>query len=191
MSVVVKRKDHITHVARNLFREKGYTATTMRDLASTVGIEAASLYAHVKSKESILQQICFNMADQFMAITILVGKEKISIENKLILAIEKHVEVIVNNTDASAVFLHDWKHLSEPHLAKFKLMRSKYELFYIDLIRSGEKNKTFKNIDEKFVTMTLFSAMNWIYDYYKPNGKMRPKEIADHLAELILKGLKN
>ena len=191
MPIAIKRKDHITHVARNLFREKGYSATTMRDLASTVGIEAASLYAHVKSKESILQQICFNMADQFMAITVLVGKEKISVENKLILAIEKHVEVIVNNTDASAVFLHDWKHLSEPHLTKFKLMRNKYELFYVDLIRSGEKNKTFKNIDEKFVTMTLFSAMNWMYDYYKPSGKMKPKEIADHLAELILKGLKN
>ena len=131
------------------------------------------------------------MADQFMAITVLVGKEKISVENKLILAIEKHVEVIVNNTDASAVFLHDWKHLSEPHLTKFKLMRNKYELFYVDLIRSGEKNKTFKNIDEKFVTMTLFSAMNWMYDYYKPSGKMKPKEIADHLAELLLKGLKN
>jgi AcrR family transcriptional regulator len=191
MPIAIKRKDHITHVARNLFREKGYSATTMRDLASTVGIEAASLYAHVKSKESILQQICFNMADQFMAITVLVGKEKISVENKLILAIEKHVEVIVNNTDASAVFLHDWKHLSEPHLTNFKLMRNKYELFYVDLIRSGEKNKTFKNIDEKFVTMTLFSAMNWMYDYYKPSGKMKPKEIADHLAELILKGLKN
>ena len=191
MPIAIKRKDHITHVARNLFREKGYSATTMRDLASTVGIEAASLYAHVKSKESILQQICFNMADQFMAITVLVGKEKISVENKLILAIEKHVEVIVNNTDASAVFLHDWKHLSEPHLTKFKLMRNKYELFYVDLIRSGEKNKTFKNIDEKFVTMTLFSAMNWMYDYYKPSGKMKPKEIADHLAELLLKGLKN
>ena len=70
-------------------------------------------------------------------------------------------------------------------------MRNKYELFYVDLIRSGEKNKTFKNIDEKFVTMTLFSAMNWMYDYYKPSGKMKPKEIADHLAELLLKGLKN
>jgi hypothetical protein len=130
------------------------------------------------------------MADEFMAIIAAVGKEKNSTEKKLILAIEKHVAVIVNNADASAVFLHDWKHLSEPHLSKFKLLRSKYESFYIDLIRSGEKNKSFKNINEKFVVMTLFSAMNWIYDYYKPNGKMKPQEIADHLAELILKGLK-
>src|SRR5437868_5063918 len=101
MAATVKpnRKEHITHVARNLFREKGYTATSMRDLATTVGIEAASLYSHIKSKESILQHICFNMADQFMGITTELEQSKLSTEEKLILAIEKHVAVIVNNAD--------------------------------------------------------------------------------------------
>ena len=193
MAVAVrkKRKDQITHIARNMFRERGYAATTMRDLATTVGIEAASLYSHIESKESILQQICFTMAEQFMEIVTGLEKETLPIEKKLALAIEMHVKVITENTDASGVFLHDWKHLSEPYLSRFKSMRRKYESFYTNLVEEGHEEGIFKNIDTKFVVLTLFSAMNWIFDFYKPSGKMQPKEIAGHVTDLILNGLKN
>src|SRR6202008_3596802 len=60
------RKDIIITKAARLFREKGYSATSMRDLAEHVGVEAASLYNHISSKAEILQDICFKAANQFM-----------------------------------------------------------------------------------------------------------------------------
>lgn len=191
MSVKVKRKEHINSAARNLFRERGYSATSMRDIASTVGIEVASLYNHIDSKESMLQQICFTMAEKFLAIIPLVKHLQERPEEQLKEAIRLHVLVITSHTDESAVFVHEWKHLSEPHLSAFKKMRNNYEGFYRDLIRRGEELGLFKNIHEKFVMMVLFSSINWLYDYYKPNGKLNPSQISDIITDIFLNGIKN
>ena len=59
------RKERIIQVAEKLFKEKGFMATSMRDIAGELNIEAASLYSHIKSKDEILETICFRMADQF------------------------------------------------------------------------------------------------------------------------------
>ena len=123
IAITKKRKEQIHHTARNLFREKGYVATSMRHIASELGIEAASLYSHIKSKEEILQQICFDMAQQFFAVTDELQKANIPAKELLKRAVEEHIRIITANMDASVVFLHEWRHLSEPYLSDFKLMR--------------------------------------------------------------------
>ena len=59
------KKELILRKAAAMFREKGFAATSMRDLAETVGIEAASLYNHIRSKNEILEAICFDVANIF------------------------------------------------------------------------------------------------------------------------------
>src|SRR5436853_2514772 len=116
------RKDQIRQKAQTLFRERGYAATSMRDLAETMGIEAASLYNHIASKEEILQQICFSMAEMFFTSF----ENSVTASNpteRLRCAIEAHLRVIAANADASAVFLHEWRHMGEPFLNDFKMMR--------------------------------------------------------------------
>src|SRR5947208_1572116 len=102
----IKRKDQITQIAQNKFREKGYRAVSMRELADEVGIEAASFYNHFASKESILKEICFRMADEFFNELEKVIVEEKNFDKQLTKAITSHIKVITENTDASAVFFH-------------------------------------------------------------------------------------
>ncbi|MEO6168913.1 MAG: TetR/AcrR family transcriptional regulator [Chitinophagales bacterium] len=186
----IKRKDQITQIAQNKFREKGYRAVSMRELADHVGIEAASFYNHFDSKESILKEICFRMADEFFkGIELVINEEKLS-DKILEKAIKSHIKVITANTDASAVFFHDWRYLSEPFLSEFKELRRNYENIFRKIIKEGMSNGTFDKLDETFTVLTIFSSLNWVYEWYDPSGKFTPDQIAENLSKLILDGMR-
>ncbi len=190
-SITSTRKDQIKEVAQNMFRERGYAATSMRDLAAAIGIEPASLYSHISSKESLLKEICFSIAKEFFEAIAPIQANDSDPLTKLESAIIAHVKVITNNVDAAAVFLHDWRHLSGPDLTKFKRMRHEYESFFREIIADGVKQGVFRDAGDKFMVLTLFSALNWIYDWYNPTGNLNVEEIAVKLGEIIINGFKN
>ena len=193
METAVKknRKQQIEEKATTLFQERGYAATSMRDLAQVLGIEAASLYSHIKSKEEILQKICFRMADEFFEAWKDVTSEDSSFSAKMEKAVIAHVNVITKDTDASAVFFNEWRHLSEPFLSEFLAMRNDYEGRFIQIIKDGIATGEFEDVDEKFMMLTILSSLNWTHNWYKPEGSLTPEEIASRLSNLILNGLKN
>jgi TetR/AcrR family transcriptional regulator, cholesterol catabolism regulator len=95
--VNLTRKEQVIRSAAELFREKGYAASSMRDLAQKLGIEAASLYSHIKSKEEILRQLCFDMATEFRKSLQEVEKQNVSASEKLRLGIIGHIQVMAKD----------------------------------------------------------------------------------------------
>lgn len=190
MKAEVTRKKQIEHTATALFKTKGFSATSMRDLANALGIEAASIYSHIRSKEEILQRVCFRMAEEFFEAIEAVEATGTTATVKLRNAITAHVQVLTKNTEASAVFLHEWRHLSEPFLGEFLALRNKYEAHFRQIIKSGVESGEFSLPDEKFAALTVLSALNWIHTWYKPEGKMKPAEIANNLSTMLLNGLR-
>jgi AcrR family transcriptional regulator len=184
------RKEQILAASAALFRTKGYAVTTVRDIAQALGIEASSLYSHVKSKEEILETICFTMADKFLQGIEEVNDIYFNATEKLRMAILNHVKLLTNNRDASAVFLHDWRHLSEPRLSNFKQLRDRYENGFYQIMDDGEKEDVFDDVDKKFAVLTILASVNWVNEWYSADGKMSPDEIATHLTQFILTGLR-
>ena len=189
--VLFDRKEQINEIAQTLFRNKGYVATSMRDLAKEVGIEPASIYSHVKSKEALLQKICFRIADEFFDALQGILKEDLSAEEKLSTAIDAHVGVILNNLDATTVFFHEWKHLSEPSLSEFKMLRNKYEKQFRSIIEAGIESGEFDEVDAHVSIKLLFAMMNSIYEWYNPKGKLKQQEIVRNIVETFVFGIVN
>lgn len=184
------RKEQISQCATALFQQKGYAATSMRDLANTLGIEAASLYSHIKSKEEILQNICFKMAEEFFAVQQRAFQQSQDIEDRLRNAMIAHFEVIIRDTKASAVFFHEWRHMSEPYLSDFLKMREQYESIFLDIIKEGQASGNFIQIDNKFAVLTILSSINWTHNWYKPDGKMTADDVGQKLTDVLIGGLK-
>lgn len=188
-STELPRKDQITAAAERLFREKGYLATSVRDIGKAVGIRGASLYHHIGGKEDLLWAIASRAADEFFAALEPVRTLDAPIQLKLRKAVIAHVGVITHNLDASAVYFNEWRHLSSEQRATFAQRRDAYEALFRDLLQQGIREGIFAPVDEKFAARLVLSALNWTHQWYKPDGAMSGDEVGNTLADMLLNGL--
>jgi len=187
----LSRKEQVIRKAAELFKEKGYAAASMRDLAQLLGIEAASLYSHIKSKEEILRNLCFDMAAEFRKSLDEVEKQDLPASEKLRRGIIGHIQVMAKDLTASAVFMNEHRHLSQPYLRDFLLLRINYINRFKNIIEQGTRSGEFKKtIDKKLAVMTLFSSLNWMPMWYDPSGLIDPVELGIQLSDMLVNGLK-
>lgn len=184
------RKEQILNASLELMRKLGYQGTSMRDIASVVKMEAASLYNHISGKEIILSETCFQMAKRLLHGLAEVNDIYFSPVEKLSLAVKNHVKVLTENTHAGWVFVHEWRHLSDENRMRFVALRDEYEKGFITILKQGEDEGVFQDVNNKFAVLTILASLNWVVEWYKPQGDMTPEQIAEKLTEFILSGLK-
>jgi len=183
------RKQELEQKAASLFRERGYTATSMRDLAQHLGIEAASLYSHIKSKEELLHKTCFDLAESLFQSLDALNTLDLTASDMLKRALKNHLEIISADSDRAMVFLHEYRHLSEPGRTLFLKMRKDYEQRFMLIIRSGIRNGEFRKVDEKITTLALLSAVNSTPVWLKKGKDMQPGALADLLSDILINGI--
>jgi AcrR family transcriptional regulator len=189
-STTKPRKLQIEEVATELFREKGFSGTSVRDVAAAVGIEAASLYSHVSGKEELLQAICFRMAHKFLdSLNLVIADPTRDPVTKLGSAIKKHVLIITRNLSSAAVFWNEWRYMSEPFFADFEKMQREYEHKFRHIIQEGVEQGAFKVTNLTFSTMAILSALNGIHKWH--DYTLPPEDLAEAFAELFINGLRN
>lgn len=190
MAEPYSKKQHIYQAGAKLFNEKGYAATSMRQLATKVQLEVSSLYSHISSKEEILTRICFEVANQYLE-----GIERIyggtnSPRQKIQEIIELHLGIVVQHKTHFNVYHKEYIHLSEPKYSELLKIKKTYQKQVIAIIKEGIKLGLFKNIDPVFVMKTLFQSMTWVSEYYKPNKGMDLELINKNMSRLLVSGLR-
>lgn len=183
------RKQTILEAAAQLFREKGYTATSMRDLARAVDLQASSLYNHISGKEEILRDICFSNAKRFLEGLRQIESAQDDAAGKVHALIRLHIQVATEDLTSIMALSDEWRHLSEPHLSEFIAMRKNYEMRFRAIIEQGIKDGSFKTLDPGIALYTIFSAMRWIYDWYRPGRSISIEQLEEEVAGLLLNGL--
>ena len=186
----IQRKEEVLAVAERLFSDRGYEATSVRDIAEGLNIKAGSLYAHIQTKEDLLWEILSGAADRFFeAVTPIVSSDLVTVE-KLRRVIGAHVRVITDSAASAQIFLNEWRHLSEPRRSQFAARRDAYEQTLRKLVSEGIREGSLADVDEKFATLLILSSMNWVYQWYRPDGPMSPEDIARKLTDMLFKGLR-
>jgi hypothetical protein len=131
------------------------------------------------------------MATEFRASLVEVEQQDATASEKLRRGIIGHIQVMARDLTASAVFMNEHRHLSQPYLRDFLLLRINYINRFKKIIEHGMKSGEFKDtIDKKLAVMTLFSSLNWMPMWYDPVGTIEPVELGLQLADMLVNGLK-
>ncbi len=183
------RKELITRKAAALFRKKGYSSTSMRELAENMGVEAPSLYNHIGSKSELLNEICFSIAGEYQTHL----ENVLSSKNKMVVKLREiihfHINLMIDNYDAVFVLNHEWKQLKDPFLTEFINQRKNYETKLIQLIEEGIQKKEFKKINPYVTVLTILSAVRGLEIWHRHKNNLSADELEDHMIQHLLTGI--
>lgn len=192
--VELTRRQAIEDVASDLFRERGYAATSIRDIARALSVQGASLYAHVTSKEDVLWAIVDRAASRFEAAA---DRAQLAAEahrpgdpaEAIAALVRAHVEVLTADVDEAGVFVHEWRALGPGRRAAILERRDAYEQRFRRRIDEGIAVGAFAMTDPAIASGAILSAVNGVATWYDPGGRLPADRIADHLVDLVMRML--
>jgi AcrR family transcriptional regulator len=185
-----ERSEEVYRAALRLFREKGYHATSMQDIAAAVGLYKGSLYHYIGGKEDLLVQV-FERAMSTLLVDVerIVADTSIGPSAQLRLIVQAHVSAVSENLDALTVYLHEFRALAGDSLANVRAQRDRYAQLVAEIVSRGVHLGEFETPDVGIVTMGLLGMCNWVCQWYRPGGRLEPTQIGGYFADLVLGGL--
>jgi AcrR family transcriptional regulator len=187
----LSRKEEIIVMASCLFKEKGYNAVTMRDIAMAVGIKAASLYNHIDSKQEILATLILEVANEFTSGMNSVVDEKSTPLQKVQTIIEMHIDITVNYSEGLAALNNDWMHLENDDLKAFIQMRTDYEENFRKIIKTGIDLGEIQPRHPEVILFSILSTLRTLYLWYQKRGKLDVNVLKKDMVAVFLNGIVN
>ncbi|WP_055447863.1 TetR/AcrR family transcriptional regulator [Lacinutrix mariniflava] len=182
------RKEEIIKTAAKLFKEKGYSAVTMRDLATAMGMKAASLYNHINSKQEILKIIIISIAEEFTkGIDVIYNSNNSSLD-KLSQVIALHVKITTNSTNEMASLNNDWMHL-EGQSDYYLTLRNNYEATFIKIINEGISSSEIKPVNPEIIMFTMLSTLRSLFLWIPKKEDINVNDLANNLSEILIQGI--
>lgn len=184
-------RDAIMDAAMHLFGKQGYSGTSMRDIASAVGVLPGSLYAHIASKEALLVEIVDDGIHRFLAAVRPHVESDVTPAEKLRAMVIAHLAVVADNPERSLVVFHQWRFLGEGNIQAAIGKRRDYEQAFIGVIDDGIKSGAFRaNLNRRIAVLTILGALNWTPEWLSPDGTLSPEEVGGVIADTLLMGVR-
>jgi TetR/AcrR family transcriptional regulator, cholesterol catabolism regulator len=194
---VVDSRQEILRTAARLFQQRGYDATSMNDVAAALKLSKGGLYHHFQSKDEIL----FEIMDHAMEITqerVLNPVRNIADpEERLRALIRLHIEVVLSPRDREiTVMLHE-NHPLPPSLRKRINARKKDYVHFLETLMAEVQEKVQRKgqrpakgkVSPRAAAFALLGMINWIYQWYKPEGDLQAQNLIPQFTDLIFGGI--
>ncbi len=181
-----RRRSEVVRVAARVFAERGYHATTMQDLAEATGLAAGGLYHYIGSKERLLIAICDDLMQPLLdaADDVLAGAETGADALRALLRL--WVAHVIEHREHMLVFGQE-RHVieREPRWREVVRARRAFERLLDVVLARGEADGSLAFADRRLALLALLGMVNHTPQWYRPRGRLGPREIADGFLGLV------
>ncbi|MGE8415822.1 MAG: TetR/AcrR family transcriptional regulator [Pseudomonas sp.] len=177
----------LLRTAAHLFRNKGYERTTVRDLASAVGIQSGSIFHHFKSKDDILRAVMQETIHYNTALMRAELAEADGVREQVLALIRCELQSIMGGSgEAMAVLVYEWRSLSAEGQAAVLALRDIYEQIWLKVLGDAKQAGFIKG--DVFITRRfLTGALSWTTTWFRAEGSMTLEQLAQEALLLVLK----
>lgn len=186
------RRRQIVDAAARIFRDKGYAATSIQDVAQAVDILKGSLYYYIDSKDDLLFEVIQEVHQG--GLSNLEDSKRVSGSalEKIHSFVVRHSSFNAGNLAQMTVFFQDFKSLSEERRRVIVEERDLYDEHLRALIVAGQAEGSVRSsVDPKIAAFWILGGMNWMYQWYRADGPQSLEEIAEAFAELAVNSLRD
>ncbi len=186
-----QRRQELLDLSARLFAERGYGATTVRDIADEAGILSGSLYHHFGSKEEIVDEILSTFLDELFSSYRAVVARDLGARQKLEAVVAESFECIDRHHAAVAIFQNEAKKLAQyPRFSYLNDRGQEFRALWRQILQDGVRSGAFRpglDIDLvfRFIRDTVWVAVRW----YQPGGRLSAQTVAAQYLDIVLDGI--
>ena len=185
-----QRRQELLDLSARLFAERGYGATTVRDIADEAGILSGSLYHHFPSKEAMVDEILSSFLDELFTNYRTIMAQDLGARQKLEAVVVESFAGIDRHHHAVAIFQNEAKHLAQSQRFAYLGERNReFRALWQQILGEGVRTGAFRPLDidlvYRFIRDTVWVAVSW----YRPGGRMSAQHVAAQYLDILLDGI--
>src|SRR3984893_14991784 len=156
----------ILRAAADLFRERGYPASTVEHIAARLGMSKASLYTHFRAKEEMLAAISRETIEAFTRDLSLVLGSPLSPEEKLRRVVRQHVQFVIATRSFLTVFFGEEANLPPRFARALAAQKDRYDKGVERIVQDGIRSGTVRAAPPRLVVFAVLGMVNWVHKWY-------------------------
>jgi AcrR family transcriptional regulator len=177
--------------ATRLFSEQGYDRTSVQEIVEAAGVTKGALYHYFGSKDDLLHEIYGRLLRLQQERLDAYADAERPVEERLRRAAADVVVTTIDNLDDARIFFRSMHQLSPEKQKQVRAERRRYHERFRDLVAEGQRTGVFDtSTPADLVVDYHFGSVHHLSTWYRPDGKLTPQEVADHLADLLLRALR-
>ena len=180
------KRERILEEAVKLFYERGFTHTTLDDIAAELGVTKPFIYTHFRSKVELLGALCTPTIEMSLAAVENAAKDTGSPTQRLQRAIVDFTNVILSRQANIAIFFREEKSLAPETLEEITRLRKRFDRKLSGLLSEGVAAGEFHLADVNIAALAIGGMISWAYTWHRPNGRLGIQEVCERMAEMTL-----